>query len=263
MMRLKTDLLPHQAAAVEKLRRLKVGALFMEQGTGKTRTALELVKLREDAGKIDAVLWLCPCSVKGNLLADIKKHSDFSSSQALTICGIETLSSSVRAYSELLTLVEKKRVFLIVDESSLIKNHAAIRSQHITAIAEKCPYKLILNGTPVTKCEADLFSQFYLLDWRILGYRSFYSFAANHLEYDKDRPGKIVRALNVDYLTRKIEPYTYQCTKKDAFTLPEKHTKSASFSMTREQDEEYERAMSTLLTDLDEMSDTSIKRVPG
>lgn len=34
-MRLKNELLPHQLEAVEKLRNLKVGALFMEQGTGK------------------------------------------------------------------------------------------------------------------------------------------------------------------------------------------------------------------------------------
>ena len=61
-----TDLLPHQVSAVDKLKKLKVGALFMEQGTGKTRTALELVQIRLNKGKIDHVLWLCPCSVKEN-----------------------------------------------------------------------------------------------------------------------------------------------------------------------------------------------------
>lgn len=63
-MKIETSLLPHQEAAVGKLGRLKVGALFMEQGTGKTRTALELISRRMDKGKVNAVLWLCPCSVK-------------------------------------------------------------------------------------------------------------------------------------------------------------------------------------------------------
>ena len=71
MISLKTQLYPHQVAAVEKLKRVKVGALYMEQGTGKTRTALELIKLRLDAGKINSVIWLCPCSVKQNLKNEI------------------------------------------------------------------------------------------------------------------------------------------------------------------------------------------------
>ena len=55
-MKIETSLLPHQEAAVGKLGRLKVGALFMEQGTGKTRTALELISRRMDKGKVNAVL---------------------------------------------------------------------------------------------------------------------------------------------------------------------------------------------------------------
>ena len=45
-MRLKNELLPHQKEAVEKLIGIKVGALFMEQGTGKTITALEIARIR-------------------------------------------------------------------------------------------------------------------------------------------------------------------------------------------------------------------------
>ena len=45
-MKFKTELLDHQRKAVDKLKKLKVGALFMEQGTGKTRTALELINIR-------------------------------------------------------------------------------------------------------------------------------------------------------------------------------------------------------------------------
>ena len=74
-MKLLTPLLPQQEAAVEKLKGLKVGALFMEMGTGKTRTALELIKQKMERGKFEQVLWLCPCSVKKNLEVDINKHT--------------------------------------------------------------------------------------------------------------------------------------------------------------------------------------------
>lgn len=46
MIELKTGLFPHQARAVEKLLPIKVGALYMEMGTGKTRTTLEMIKRR-------------------------------------------------------------------------------------------------------------------------------------------------------------------------------------------------------------------------
>ena len=40
---LKTQLYPHQRAAVDKLIKIRIGALYMEMGTGKTRTTLEFI----------------------------------------------------------------------------------------------------------------------------------------------------------------------------------------------------------------------------
>ena len=135
-----TDLYEHQKKAIEKLKKIKVGALYMEQGTGKTRTALELIKIKLDARKIDKILWLCPCSVKENLRRDIIKHTGNDQKELITICGIETLSSSLKWNLKLLEFVEKNNVYLIVDESNLVKNHNAKRTKNINRIAEKCKY---------------------------------------------------------------------------------------------------------------------------
>jgi SNF2 family DNA or RNA helicase len=236
-MKIKTDLFEYQRAAVDKLSRLRVGALYMEMGTGKTRVALELVSRRLDAGKVDMVIWLCPCSVKNSLRDDLDKHAEEWQNQ-ITICGIETLSTSVRAYKELYGPTHEKRCFIIVDESNLVKNPFALRSIHITNIASRCPYRLILNGTPISRNEADLFSQWYLLDPRILGYKSYYSFAANHLEYD-DNTHRVRRVLNVDYLTEKISPYSVQLKKSDVIKLPAKRTTTRKFYLTQRQWEHY------------------------
>lgn len=256
-----TDLLPYQEQAVEKLRHLKIGALYMEMGTGKTRTALELIKLRLAAGKVDRVLWLCPCNIKTDIQRGIAEHSDLCDLGILDIVGIETLSTSVRECSRLLGLVQSHKVYLIVDESSLVKNHAALRTIHIQQLAENCQYKLILNGTPISRNESDLYSQWMILDWRILGYRSYYSFAANHLEYD-DR-GRIHRVLNTDYLAEKIAPYTYQVKKADCFKLPDKHYCTKYCSLADWQEQSYERVLDGLLTDLDDMSNTAIYQLFG
>ena len=171
---LKTNLYEHQVRAVEKLLKVKVGALFLEMGLGKTRTTLELVKKRLEKGKISQVVWLCPCSVKENLRRDIIKHTGNECSDIITICGIETLSSSIKANILLRKIANDKECFLVVDESNMIKNHKAKRTERIITLGAMCRYRLILNGTPITRTEADLFAQWYFLDWRILGYQSYY-----------------------------------------------------------------------------------------
>ena len=266
MINLKTALLPHQQDAVEKLKGLKVGALYMEQGTGKTRTALSLLKPRLDAGKVDCVLWLCPCSVRQNLRDDIAFHCGEYPSE-IVIKGIESLSSSDRLYLMLLKLVEAHGVYLVVDESNLVKNKDAIRTARIIELSKHCQYKLILNGTPISRNEADLFAQWYILDWRILGYQSYYSFAANHLEYytivmpdgreivDRNR---IRRVLNVDYLTEKIAPYTYQVKKDECLKLPEKEYRTVYYDLTDEQKELYKAAKEVYLENVDELKPETI-----
>jgi SNF2 family DNA or RNA helicase len=258
-MKLKNELLPHQKAAVDKLIKLKVGALFMEQGTGKTITTLELARARLEAGKINSTIWLCPCSAKGNIKREIIKNCPDEMLDFFTICGIETLSSSIRALSYLLNLSKEKKCFLVVDESLLIKNPKAYRTENIIKIGENCKYKIILNGTPVSRNEADLFSQFFLLDWRILGYKSYWSFSANHLEFDEY--GKMRRVLNTDNLAKKIAPYTYQVKKSDCLELPHKLYSTYHFRLTEEQNREYARVAEILMMKVDEWHPYTIYRL--
>ena len=256
-----TELYEHQKRAVEKLKKIKVSAMYMEMGTGKTRTALELINQRLDKGKISHVLWLCPCSVKKNLKEDIIKHTGEFNENIFTICGIETLSSSIKANLKLISLVENKDCYLIVDESNLVKNPSAKRTQNILRLSEKCKYKLILNGTPISKTEADLYSQWYILDWRILGYKSYWSFAANHLEYDENIKGKIRRCLNTDYLVEKIAPYSYQIKKDECLDLPEKTYKNEYYFLDNNQYKHYEEIADKLLFEVDELEPHTIYRL--
>lgn len=267
---LKTRLYEYQSKAVDKLSKLKVGALYMEQGTGKTRTALEIIKNKIDKGKAEVILWLCPCSVKNNLKEDIEKHTgDLPTENNIIIRGIESLSSSDRLYLQLLELVKNYKVYLIVDESNLVKNKLAIRTERIIEISSFCKYKMILNGTPISKNEADLFAQWHILDWRILGYKSFYSFAANHLEYKKVRlpsgreitTDQIIRVLNVDYLTEKIAPYTYQIKKDEVLKdlKPKKYHMRYFCLDDLQEDEYYETKELFLFNVVDWRSETIFK----
>lgn len=258
MLEMRTELLPHQKTGVQKLKKVKVCALFMEMGTGKTRTMLELIKLRLDKNKVNHVLWLCPCTVKESLKSELKKHLVNYDEKLFTICGIETLSSSIKTNVELRNLVETKKVYLIVDESTKVKNFNALRTQNIISLAEKCEYKAVLNGTPITKNEADLFSQFYILDSRILGYSSFYTFARYHITYDSCIPNKIKSIKYVDYITTRIAPYVFEVKKNDCLNLKNKFFFKKTFWLTSEQENHYQEIANKLFLELDEMKPNTV-----
>ena len=135
-----------QQLAFEKLSKLKVGALFMEQGTGKTKVALDLIASK--AHKIDYVLWICPYSLKNEIEAErLKWHPEL----ILDIVGCESIGGSDRIYLELVKKVESYRCFIVVDESLKIKNQKAKRTQRILTLGKNSEYRLILNGTPLSK----------------------------------------------------------------------------------------------------------------
>ncbi len=263
MMNLRTELLPHQAQAVQKVLPTRIGALLMSMGTGKTRTAFELVARRQ--GKFDHVVYFCPVSLKETVRREILKHTDCMGADIYVfndrtneanlpramwyIIGIESMSSSTRvvlAAGKLIT----SRTFVILDESSYIKGAYSMRTMRITKLSEKARYRLILTGTPLSQGVVDLFSQMRFLSPKILGYESFYSFAANHLEYSEKYPGLIVRAHNVGYLAAKVQPYVYQVTKEECLDLPPKLYETRYFYMTREQRFHYELAKDEIIADL-------------
>src|SRR5690554_1318945 len=270
----KTNLMTHQTDAVNKVLPSRVGGLFMDMGTGKSRTAIELVKIR--AHKISKAVWFCPVSLKETVRREILKHTtcqppdiyvfdDKTNGQTMPeamwyIVGIESMSASARVVSAVNHLIDEQ-AFVIVDESSYIKGHNSLRTQRLTMICQRARYRIILTGTPLSQGVVDLYSQMYFLSPRILGYNSFYSFAANHLEYSEKYPGMIVRAHNTEYIAAKIKPYVYQVTKEECLDLPEKIYKYRYCRMTGEQAMYYEQIKWNLLSELERYEDTSISSI--
>lgn len=213
MLKQTTVLSVDQRKAVEKLEKLRVGALFMEPGTGKTRTALELVK----SSQTDFVLFMVPYRTKNNLLNEINKWGGLD--VPYEIAGIQSISSSDKLYVKLYNcLKNSKRPFMVVDESLLIKNGEAIRTERITRLGRMCYYRLILNGTPISKNILDLWAQMDFLSPKILN-MPFEVFKNKFLEFivtetRSKRDEKIIATRNIDYLYSLIEPYVFEAKLK-------------------------------------------------
>lgn len=259
----KTALMPHQVEAAAKLLPTRVGALFMDMGTGKSRTAIELARLR--AEKIDRIIWFCPVSLKETIRRQILLHTDCRPEQVHVfddgtdertvpaalwyVIGLESMSSSTRVVCAARHLVGD-RCMVIVDESSYIKGHRALRTNRVTALARPARYRLILTGTPLSQGVQDLFAQMFFLSPKILGYASWYSFSANHLEYSDRYKGLIVRAHNTAWLAAKIRPYVYQVTKDECLNLPDKLYVNRHCPLTQEQDYYYSLAKERFFADV-------------
>lgn len=209
-----------QELAFEKLSRLKVGALFMEMGTGKTKVALDLIASK--ASRVDYILWICPCSLKSEIEAERSKwHPEL----ALDIVGCESIGSSGRIYLQTLSKTKDRRCFVVVDESLKIKNREAKRTERIIRIGENAEYKLILNGTPISQNYCDLWSQMQFLSPKILkmSYNQFFNTYCEYYTRGK-MAGKIRRFVNVPHLIDKISPYVFEA-KLDIETTKKKETR--------------------------------------
>lgn len=268
-----TSLMSHQRDAVAKLLPSRVGGLYMDMGTGKGLTLLELARIRQ--GKCDRLVWFCPVTSMENVRREILKHTDLTDQdivvfgtrtrlktlpldRAIYVIGIESIQSSNRILS-CANAVVTETSFVAVDESTYIKGPYSKRTQRITLMSEKAKYRVVMSGTPLTQGAVDLYAQMRFLSPKILGYNSFNSFAANHLEYRmrnyrnfrgelcQAKTNHIVRSHNVDVLAAKIAPYTYQVLAEECLDLPDRVYKSQFFSMTEAQRVLYDHTKSHYL----------------
>lgn len=200
-----------QELAVEKFKQLKVGALFMQQGTGKTRVALDLI----NSSDADFVLFVCPNSTKSNLSNELEKWNMLRI--PFEIVGYETLSHSDKQFLAIIdTLQRYNRVFIVADESLFIKNDTSKRYARMLELAKLSEYRIILNGTPVTKNEWDIYNQIQFLSPKILNMTREEFQATFMTEYKRHKGNKVrtwykLSEVNIDYLHALIQPYVFNC----------------------------------------------------
>jgi len=233
--------LDSQIKAIDKLNAVKCGALFMEAGTGKTRSALELIRNTDT----DYVLWFTPFQTKENLQAEINKWGGLD----CDIVGIESIQNSDRIFLEYLQKCEQsEKAFIIVDESLKIKNADANRTQRLLQLAEKSAYRIILNGTPLSRNLLDLWSQMEFLSPKIIkmGLAEFKNTFCEYIKVTYHSPGFgrsyskefIKKYHNIDYLYSLIEPFIFES--KLSLSIGQQHI-DIDYRLTDEEQEQHDK----------------------
>lgn len=266
-------------------------ALFMDMGTGKTKVTIDTCAYLYLCGKIDGLLVLGPSGVETNWIRrEIPKHlhdgipflgrywqsnsgskwlKKWDADVRLSYNGLKAFGfaseslSSARVRDKVVEVLESGRFMLVVDESHMYKSPSAVRVKFLHKVYGKAPYRRILSGSAVTNTPLDLWSQYAILHWKILGYENFYGFKARYAITKKmARPDKlreaqksgkeltardyydsIVGFRNIEELKSRMAPYTFRVKKSEVLDLPEKIYKIRYVKLEGEQKALYEQML--------------------
>jgi len=275
----KTKPFEHQKKAFYMSRELDSFALFMEQGTGKTKVAIDLAAHAYANGKISTLVVIAPNGVHRNWLQEItlhmpeyiehqkihyssgmgkKRKAEFESVLQAKDC-LKIFTFNVEAFATvagarwLAQIVLVNKTMMVVDESTRIKNHGAKRTKVITKFGKdpNVVKKLILTGTPITKGCEDLYSQFKFLDPMILGYESFYSFKNRYCVMGGYEGRQVISYKNTEELSDAVDGFSFRVLKKDCLDLPDKIYQRHTFDLSVKERQVYRELKTNLTAELD------------
>lgn len=220
-------------------------AYYMDMGTGKTKSAIDLFCAYYIDEKVDRVLIVTKFSTRLNWENEIRIHApvetdvlvlDTSKPKAFDawntrvdgrlkflLVGTESLAAGSAASYAQRFVDSSTRVGMVVDEAHMIKGHSAKRSQNCVKLGLSANYRLIMTGTPVANGPMDVFMQFEYLDPNIIGIGDFYSFRNRYAVMGGYEDKQIIGYQNMPELIELISPFVYQVRKSEVLTeLPPK-----------------------------------------
>lgn len=260
----------HQKAALDKMEGRESFALFMAMRTGKTKVTLDDYGRMELDGRAKNLLVIAPGGVyrgweeacQDHLSADLKSRaivhtwesgagaggqrrlSAFMAEQVrprILLMNVEALSSVKLARETALSFAASGRCVGAVDESTIIMNASSLRTKFINGkLAQHLEYRRILSGLPTPKSPLDLYGQLEFLDWRILGFRSYYAFRNRYaVMYQAQFGGRSVQLVkgyrDLDDLQSKLAPHSHRVLLEDCYDLPPKIYMTREVELTDEQ----------------------------
>lgn len=221
-------------------------AIFSEQGTGKTKVAIDIICHRYLKRMVTGVIILSSPkgvhaqwiddqlpkhiwnSLKPHVLTyvwDGKKAPEWigKATEELQIISGNIDMVKSKGYDLLAKFANqhKAKLLVLVDESDSIKNMRSQRSKRLRALSSMTPQRAIMTGTPIAKDLTDEWSQFYFLDPDILGHKYLTSFRAQYCIMGGFENKVVVGHRNMEQFKRITAPHIFRATKKE-LSLPEK-----------------------------------------
>ena len=214
----------HQVEGINRGLRQKDLGLFFEQGTGKSRTMIEVLRrLYAKENRVMRTLILCPIIVCENWKKEFGMYSKINHFDIVVLKG-----PGRKRVQDFLEIVEKNKIvitnyeamenkdlhlllaqwceILVCDESQRLKNPDSVRAKKVVQIADLCLHRYILTGTPILNSCSDVFMQFRILDGGETFGKNYYAFRHEYFE-DANARRKGTQGYFPDW---KPKPFTFE-----------------------------------------------------
>lgn len=267
----------HQLDTIKECENRNFYALFMEMGTGKTGTAINILRqkcLKEK--KLLKTLILTPLITTSNWKKEFSMHSKIKDvvilegSQKKRIQQIAEVGekacvfiSNHECMAVMKDLVAEfykyKFDFLILDEAHRFKSGTSKRTKEMIKLSDTIQYKFILSGTPILNSPMDLFPQFRIMcgGWpEEYGFeKNFFAFRAKYF-YDKNAgmpshvhfPNWQIRPSSFEELNKKLYKHAVRVTKEECLDLPDEVEEIYEVELSDEQRKHYEEMREDFVT---------------
>lgn len=294
----KTQPYPHQQMAFDLFKDKSYFALFTDMGTGKTKMLLDIAAYKYNKKEIDCMVILAPKQVVPNwTFIEIEKHLGiphtvaqfrnpmkvkekeqiFNLYLSKKDIGLRILTMNIDAarckdgFKCLSNFLAKFRCFLVIDESTSIKNPSASVTKNLLKLSRKAWTKAISTGYPAPQSCLDYYSQMEFLREGLSGFKSFFFYKCFYAitkkirvkqqsREDDDKPKGFGREVtivtgfkNQEKLTDLLDSFALRIKKEECLDLPEKIDIPQIIELTTEQKKVYvevaKRCMSELAED--------------
>lgn len=261
----------HQRKAVEAAKDKASYGLFLEVGTGKSATLINILRHKyKKHGVVLRTLIFSPPITLQNWYREWGMHSKIQS-KVCVLYGSETARLKefekqeadiyVTNYEALL-MKKLYKAFqewgvscVVSDESHKIKDVRAKRTKLLIELSDQATYKYILTGSPILNTPMDIFSQYRFLDGGLTFGKNFFSFRATYF-YDanasmpRDRyfPNWKIRPGALEQINTLIYEKAMRVKKEDCLDLPPLVKETYPVEMSPEQAKAYNEMKRDFIT---------------
>lgn len=269
----------YQLDNFNKFKNQKQWAIFSEQGTGKTKVAIDIICHRYLSKSLTGVIILSnPKGVHSQWITEqLPKHIwEGVDAQAIVwekkaikwkpdnrlqiISGNIDMVRSELGFKTLydFSIVHRKKLLILVDESDSIKTISTERSRKLREIALVTEQRAIMTGTPIAKDLTDEWAQFYFLNPDIVGNKYLTSFRAQYCIMGGFEGRAVVGHRNLERFKELTAPYIFRATKAD-LNLPPKVYDEVVFDMEDEQKKMIRSIRDSFFASLGDDGELSVK----
>jgi SNF2 family DNA or RNA helicase len=145
---------------------------------------------------------------------------------------------------------------IIVDESTILKDHRSSQHKALVTLRDYAEYARIMTGTLITRTPVDIFNQARFLNRMAMGVKTLTAFRAMYEEQEtvflgNRRFQKTVGVKNVDKFRRQIRTFASVVRKADCLDLPEKIYAKKMVPLTLEQAKLYQEFVDYSIAEID------------